>query len=82
MTAQDHDDDRPVPTAEPAITSARLTEHNALLHQAAGFVGAGLHISPDDALVVLDREAREQGLDVAQLARDILDRRRSLPSLD
>lgn len=67
---------------EPRIISGRLPEHVALVHQAAGFVGAGLGLAPDDALRVLEREAQRLGIDLSVLAADIVERRRPLPSAE
>ncbi|KQQ08275.1 hypothetical protein [Rathayibacter sp. Leaf296] len=74
--------DAPIPSDEPSIVSSALSRHAAVVHQAAGFVGAGLRVSPDDALVILEREARRLRIDVAVLAADIVERRRPLPAED
>lgn len=87
MTAAADPADASIPSDEPSIVSSALSRHAAVVHQAAGFVGAGLvgaglRVSPDDALVILEREARRLRIDVAVLAADIVERRRPLPAED
>jgi hypothetical protein len=76
------DSDGPIPPDEPSIVSSALSRHAAVVHQAAGFVGAGLRVSPDDALAILEREAQRLRIDLAVLSADIVDRRRPLPAAD
>jgi hypothetical protein len=76
------DGDGPVPPDEPTIVSSALSRHAAVVHQAAGFVGAGLRVSPDDALVILEREAQRLRIDLTVLAGDVVERRRPLPAAD
>jgi hypothetical protein len=59
-----------------------LTSRSIAVLQAVGFVGAGLGLSANDALALLHQEARSESLDLADLARDILARRRPLPAPD
>jgi len=82
MTAAADPADASIPSDEPSIVSSALSRHAAVVHQAAGFVGAGLRVSPGDALVILEREARRLRIDVAVLAADIVERRRPLPAED
>ncbi|OOB90878.1 hypothetical protein [Rathayibacter sp. VKM Ac-2630] len=76
------DGDAPIAPDEPAFVSSAPSRHAAVVHQAAGFVGAGLRASPDDALVILEREAQRLRIDLTVLAGDVVERRRPLPKVD
>lgn len=52
------------------------------MHQTASFVGAGLGLSPGDALWVLEREAHRLGIDLSILAANVVELRRSLPTAE
>ena len=82
MTAAADPADASIPSDEPSIVSSALSRHAAVVHQAAGFVGAGLRVSPDDALVILEREAQRLRIDLTVLAGDVVERRRPLPNVD
>jgi len=65
-----------------AIIAGQMSEHDALVHQASGFIGAALGLHPTDALTVLTREAQRLDVELSVLAVDILERRRPLPTVE
>ena len=68
---------------EPPATSGSLTEltsQSNVVYQAAGFVSAALHVPVDAALTVLLDEARATDVELAALARDVIARRRPVPT--
>lgn len=70
---------RPAPPTASTYLPAHLPLTDAVVHQATGFVCAGLAISPDDALVILKREAQLLDIGLVELAGEIIERRRPLP---
>jgi len=65
----------------PAWLDARSAERRSLVWQAMGFVNAGLEVTSSDALALLRAHAYSEGMDLDEIAAQLLDRQLPLDLL-